>query len=178
MPAVVDEVNMSQAGDWTWPSELLLKIDEADLKDVKSWWMANGMVRGDVGRPSWLCGLQLFLDYVLTYGAFPVVFHQRQYLSGRVPILNPPSLQHRVHTFLRVLVAFWKQNGLAAQSRYVRPSSAAIVHRFCCYRVNWSGERLRKVDDVVFSFLGSQLTNPCQMEKLNGVVSNRDWNLP
>lgn len=65
-----------------------------------------------------------------------------------------------------------------AQSRYVRPSSSSIVHRFCCYHVGWDPGRLAKVDECVFSLLGCQLTHPSQIELLSRVTDQRDWVLP
>lgn len=180
-----EPMQVSSVLEWTWPEDISLKVGPTALGQIQRWWSDHSIP--GCSRPVWMCGLQFFMDFVLSCGEYPPVFHDRKWRSG-VDLTDlrrgqcsrgyEPRMIHRVHSFLRLLVMLGQGVGVMGQAKYTRCSSSAILHRFNCYYVGLDSQRLDRIDTVLMSVLGGQLSHPNQVEHLACVVGDPAWSIP
>jgi hypothetical protein len=157
--AIVEPVLPMQ---WTITNKLVSRYGEVNLQQIHAWWQARGLAMLQGPHPlCYISGIQLFLSFNLETGFLGPWCWKKKWYSREedVPMLGRRNWGDRCKTFLLLLKAYWKSNGLTVPSKLTRPHSASIARWLVSYKLRWSATMIDHVDRQVFTQLGHQATS-------------------
>lgn len=177
-PSAANAAAGNAGATWQWPSKVPTKVGAVGLANILRWWMQVGLpsTSGD-GRLCWVSGLQLYIDYNLTFGTGPLYINRKWFDEGSPAMPSLPNFLKRTHSFMKLLLQLWAGNGLSVPTKYVRCAGVNVLKRFCCYRLGWSDSRISIIDRELFRVLGRQVVTPKDVEAIPGLAPLAEWAL-
>lgn len=174
----IGDGNDSVCGDqtlcWKIPDRLVLKYTQPNVLAIHRWWKEIGLPALRSGEKLvWVSGIQLHVDFWCHTGFRGLLSkHHKKWFPNEqsAPGDIPRGFAARSSMFLRVLTAYWKENGLRLPNQLVRPASSILACWTMAYKLPWPARRLDWIDSVLMATHGRQVLKPSDLDGYKDLV--------